>query len=198
MARGESVPLPLNQGTRLSTKKVLVVHPYDETTKELEVIYEGKDVDVLHRKDLDSIDVRRMLQIGNYDRIILLGHGSEDGLFNKKNNLYVFTRELYRDYIEHKDIEVIAIWCHANEFFIKEGEPENVFATGMFISEVGEAGAYFINESEQVIKKQFKLFSDVMSVAAYLPMNEIRDYVSKNYIGKDKVTKFNRESMMMD
>lgn len=198
MARGESVPIPLNQGTRLSTKKVLVVHPYDETTKELEAVYAGKDVDVLHRKDLTDIDVRAVLEHGKYERIILLGHGSEQGLYNRKNWEFVFDHDIYRNCVVPNNIEVIAIWCHANIFFMKDDEPENVFATGMFISEVSEAGHYFINESEQVIKKQFKLFSDVMSVAAYLPMNEIRDYVSKNYIGKDRVTKFNRENMMLD
>lgn len=185
-------------GTRLSTKRTLVVHPYDETTRELEAVYAGKDVDVLHRSDLTGIDVRAALERVSYERIILLGHGSEQGLYNRKNGEFVFDHNIYRYYVVLNNIEVIAIWCHANIFFMKHDEPESVFSTGMFISELDEAAHYFINESENTIKKQFKLFSDVMSVAAYMPMNEIRDYVSKNYVGKDKVTKFNRENMMLD
>ena len=178
--------------------KTLVIHPYDTTTLVLENVYHNADVDVLHRSDLTRQDVENAIDAGGYDRLVLLGHGTPEGLYNFATNDYVFDRGTYRDKVLPRNIEVIAVWCNANDFFLHFDEPENVFATGMFISELREAKDYFLHEAtEETIYNQFVLFSKVLRTAAYLPIKDVRNYIEKNYVGLDEVTKFNRECMCM-
>lgn len=176
----------------------LIIHPYDESTAELEKVYANKSVDVLHRRNVSREDVENALHDGNYDRVILLGHGTPEGLVNMWTGEHVFDPEMYRSSVIPRKMEVVAIWCNANLFFLKWDEPSSVFSTGMFISEVREARDYSLYEAdEEVIRKQFELFSEVLSTAAYLPIAEIRDYIDLNYTGQDEVTRFNREQMLL-
>ena len=54
-------------------KKVLVIHPEDVSTDRLQVVYSGKGYE----------------QIRSHDKIIMLGHGTPDGLLttDRKNIL---------------------------------------------------------------------------------------------------------------
>lgn len=173
--------------------KTLVVHPYDESTLELEKVYAGHSVDVLHREDLSRKDVEAALFTGHYDRIILLGHGTEYGLYNMKTEKYVFDLGTFKNNVLPRKIEVIGIWCHANIFFIDADNLDRVFYTGMFVSEMREAEQYGLKATEKEVTAQFRKFSKILNTAAFLPMEEIRPYVEKKYTGKDEVTKFNRE-----
>lgn len=191
---GRSVPL----NDTPSFMNTLVVHPYDETTLELERVYAGKQADVLHSETLARSDVETALLTGRYDRIILLGHGTEYGLCNMKSDSYVFDLGLLRKIVIPRKIEVVAIWCHASLFFIDNADPSSVFSTGMFISEVREARDYFLFEAdEDTVRRQFELFSEVLSTAAFLPISQIREYVDRHYVGDDEVTRFNRGEMLL-
>lgn len=179
--------------------KTLVVHPYDETTLELERVYAGKRTDILHDETLSRKDVEAALLNGCYNRILLLGHGTEYGLYNMKTDLFVFNHSTLRNIIIPRKIEVVAIWCHASLFFANQVNCASVFSTGMFISEIKEARDYFLNEvNEETIRRQFELFSEVLSTAAFLPMAEIRGYINLHYVGDDEVTRFNREQMLLE
>lgn len=175
--------------------KTLVVHPYDESTLELEKVYAGKPVDVLHREDLSRRDVETALFTGHYDRVILLGHGTEYGLYNMRTGKYVFDIGTFRNNVMPRKMEVVAVWCHANIFFIDADNLGNVFYTGMFVSEPKEAVQYGLNATEKEIAAQFRKFSRILNTAAFMPMDEIRPYVEKKYTGKDEVTRFNRECL---
>ena len=180
----------------IKMKKTLVVHPYDETTLELEEVYRGKPVDILHRADITRADVEDAIAMGGYRRVILLGHGTPLGLCNMKTNSYIFDHGTYKNYTHARSIELVAVWCNANQFFMKVDEPDDVFSTGMFVSELREAKDYFLNKAtEQEIHDQFLLFSKVLNTAAFLPINKIKEYIDENYIGEDEVTKFNRAQM---
>lgn len=179
--------------------KTLVVHPYDFSTLELEAVYRQRPVDLLHTREMNSGDVEEVLSFGLYDRVILLGHGTPEGLCNMRTKEYVFDHTTYRRFIEPRHVEVIAIWCNADQFFQKYGCPENVFSTGMFVSELSEARDYcLLDATYEEINKQFLLFSEVMRTAAYLPMNQIIHYINEHYIGDDEVTKFNRRQMGLE
>lgn len=177
---------------------ILIVHPFDETTNVLERVYSGMPYDVLHRGNLTRQDVENAIEAGNYDRVVLLGHGTPEGLYNFNTDKYVFDCGSYKNKVAPRGIEAIAVWCHANDFFLKFDEPETVFSTGMFISEQREAQHYFIDKIEDdVIEAQFRLFSGVLREAVALPIKEIRNYIAQNYVGQDPITRFNRECMLI-
>ena len=176
----------------------LIVHPFDESTNVLERVYSGMPYDVLHRRNLTRQDVENAIEAGNYDRIVCLGHGTPEGLYNFYTDKYVFDRGTYKNKVAPRGIEVIAVWCNANDFFLKFDEPDTVFSTGMFISEKREAERYFVEEIEDdVIQAQFRLFSNVLREAVAIPIKEIRNYIAQNYVGLDPITRFNRECMLI-
>ena len=71
-------------------KKILVVHPYDESTLQLERVYSRKSCDVLHSRSLGWENVYNALPEGQYDRVFLLGHGTSLGLCNMETGDTVF------------------------------------------------------------------------------------------------------------
>ena len=64
--------------------KTLVIHPIDPTTHFLEKIYEGKDWTILRPGKSSSVmhvskkDIKEAIK--DHDRIVMLGHGTQDGL----------------------------------------------------------------------------------------------------------------------
>lgn len=183
-------------------KKTLIIHPYDESTNELEEVYRGLPVDVMHREDITKTQVDNALRYGNYERVVLLGHGTQHGLCNMNTFKYVFDHDSYYGIVRPKGIETICIWCYADEFFdgYVSGNVEIPphFATGMFISEEREAELLGVEADEETILSQFKLFSNVLRTAVRLPIDEIKPYISEHFTGDDEVTKFNRKEMLMD
>ena len=68
---------------------MLVIHPYDNTTDFLRTLYEGReDVRLLtgkeSRKELGSI----LFHLRPGERVMLLGHGIDAGLFARKEHLH--------------------------------------------------------------------------------------------------------------
>ena len=187
-----------NEYQNPSYMNILIVHPFDESTNVLERVYNGCAYDVLHRRNLTRVEVESAIESGSYDRVVLLGHGTPEGLCNMWTGSYVFDRGSYKNKVAPRGIETIATWCNANEFFLKFDEPKDTFSTGMFISEQREARRYFVEEIEdEVIEKQFRLFADVLRVAVTLPIDQVRTYIDENYVGLDPITRFNRENMVM-
>jgi hypothetical protein len=89
--------------------KTLVIHPPETSTDFLKPIYAGKNFTMLD-------DYRRFaLQkyILAHERIILLGHGIEEGLFVNRGEFRISEKHppLFADK------EVICIRCFANDFF---------------------------------------------------------------------------------
>ena len=113
-------PVPVSVGTRLSTKKTLVLHPYDESTQFLRKAYERMDryqYDLV--SDFSSLtisDVQELMK--KYDRILMLGHGTEYGLVDKKRGIYVVDCTCVPVL---KEKECVFVWCNANIFKEKFG-----------------------------------------------------------------------------
>lgn len=111
--------------------RTLVIHPKDETTDFLSPIYENiKDCQVI----TENVSKSNLIKaIKNNDRIIMLGHGTEEGLIAFNERFIIDSKLVYL----LREKECICIWCNAHKFFNKyflKG-----FSTGMFISESAEA-----------------------------------------------------------
>jgi len=165
--------------------KTLVIHPKDESTDFLSYIYNGKDFLVITENTGNS-KIRKLLK--EHDRIIMLGHGSKDGLFGHKkfmidsNNVATL-----------REKEIVAIWCNADEFVKKYGLKG--FYTGMFISEIDEAyyeGVYGLSYEE--IEKSNNDFAKILG--KYLNDSEVLEKVKSEYKDDDSaVVIFNRDRL---
>ena len=151
-------------------EKTLVIHPQDPTTDFLSAIYAGKGWTVI-TEPISNSKMRNVLT--EYDRIVMLGHGTPYGLlgfgrFMIEPNHVQFLRGK----------EVVAIWCHADQFVEKYGLKG--FYTGMFISEEAEAvyeGVYGVSAAE--IEQSNTSFAKAVSFHINKPtmlQDVIRDY----------------------
>lgn len=161
--------------------KTLVIHPKDSTTDFLSEIYSDKKWSIINTNTSKKFLKE---QIKSHDRIIMLGHGTENGLlgFNKfviDSNLVYLLREKY----------CVCIWCNADKFVQKY--KLKGFYTGMIISEYNEAllfnvptNLFFLTESNKDFANAIKLSIDT-------------DNFLKNtlelYDGNSAVVNFNKE-----
>ena len=155
--------------------KTLVIHPEDSSTDFLCPIYQTiKDKKVL-RNGFSKEEVADQIKI--HDRIIMLGHGSPEGLFAigqfKTASSYIIDSS-FSDLLAEKE-ENVYIWCYANKFVEKFNLKG--FYTGMFVSEILEA-----------------LYCDLPLVEQRV-VDESNDGFSKivsNYINDSKSTIYNK------
>jgi hypothetical protein len=119
--------------------KTLVIHPQDHTTDFLMEIYKDTDWTVINKRTSTSALKAAILA---HDRIIMLGHGDEYGLYGHGD--YLLTSKFV--YLL-REKECIAIWCNADVFF-KKYELKGIYS-GMIISEYEEAMLYCIHDFKQ-------------------------------------------------
>ena len=112
-------------------KKTLVIHPKDDSTDFLKGIYAELPNTIVVDFSLGKKDLKTL--IGMCHRIILLGHGSSNGLFDSLQKSYLVDGNL-AECLRGK--ECIGIWCYASEFAKKYNIPG--FWSGMYISEISE------------------------------------------------------------
>lgn len=179
------------QNAPLSLGKILVIHPKDETTDFLKPVYEGLGAEVItDPADRNAWDIAAA--ITGADTILLMGHGSPEGLWDMKKGDVVIGK-WFSKFLRKKNC--IGIWCHADEFFKNEGL--HGFCTGMFISESDEAFAYQCPASEKQIANSNAKFVAVLKES--FKSGDIRDYVSKHYkLRGNPCVKKNRHFMLMD
>lgn len=165
--------------------KTLVIHPKDDTTDFLSNIYRNKNFTVITENPQNS-KLRKLLK--EHDRIIMLGHGSKDGLFGHKRMIIDSN-----DVATLREKEIVAIWCNADEF-VKKYNLKG-FYSGMFISEIDEAyyeGVYGITVDE--IEKSNNDFGKILG--KYLDDENVLELVKNEYKNDDSsVVIFNRERL---
>ena len=121
---------------------MLVVHPKDITTSVLTSLYKGTDSKVVDQT-ASKREIEHMLHhCSQRERIMLLGHGSENGLFSRTDdNVPEFDRIIvghpHAYHLRHHGPNIIGIWCHADKFARKEGL-HGLFS-GLIISDKWEA-----------------------------------------------------------
>lgn len=138
----------------MSSNRVLVIHPKDNSTEFLRELYWKYDLDFLSDSASNSV-IRRGLQ--DHSRIMLLGHGTEGGLLSpfcgdQFGRLIVGPRHV--EFLRNK--EIIGIWCNANIFAYRYG------LTGLF--------------SGMIISEESEYFD---CTNAYLDLQEIRKHNKK-------------------
>jgi len=165
--------------------KTLVIHPKDTSTDFLSHIYKYRNFTVVTDNPPNST-LRKMLRI--HDRIIMLGHGTKDGLFGHKKFMIDSN-----DVATLREKEIIAIWCNADEF-VKKYNLKG-FYSGMFISEFDEAyyeGVYGLTTDE--IEKSNNDFAKILG--KYLDSDNILESVKDEYRDDDNsVVVFNRNRL---
>lgn len=180
--------------------KTLVIHPNDRSTDFLKIIYEDKDYDVLtdFRNCLSIGGKQRLLKtIEQYDRIIMMGHGTPSGLLNVFDGRFMgyVIDDMFAKVLAKK--ETISIWCNSDRYFVRN--KIKGFHTGMIISEVREA-AYVLGETpldkEQTLNNMIA-FSTIVRDCIEKTPNEMKDYILEHYNFKDKVTQYNRKNIIV-
>ena len=136
---------------------MLVIHPKDKTTAMLSALYDGLEAQVV-------IDDRSKRAIGHLlhhvppqERVMLLGHGSEKGLFFRKDDSKdefdkTIVDHTHRFYLQNHRGNIVAVWCHADQFARAEGL-HGLF-TGMIISELSEALRYNIETTQEELDRE--------------------------------------------
>lgn len=176
--------------------KTLFIHPTDPTTAFCNAIYEdyknNDDVTVINGTRIPSSTIKEAIK--THDRIVFIGHGTEYGLLDKTDWRYVITSN---DLQLFRDKTVICIWCNANVF--AERYNLNAFATGMFVSETGEASWYNLPPDQKLIDESNELFCRILSRCVFDDPKDISVVIEKGYRSNtNPIIKFNRESMGFD
>lgn len=152
---------------------MLVIHPTDPTTAFLSVLYEGlEDIRVLHgtesRNQLNDI----LFHLRPGETVMLLGHGSDAGLFRLEKGLYTLYVGRSMAYCLRKH-PVIGVFCHSRGF-AEQLRLHGLF-TGMIVSEPAEARMYDIRTTEAELERENRLFASTLDgfLRAGLPFSEI-------------------------
>lgn len=146
---------------------MIVIHPKDRTTQMFEKLYE-----VLPYQKLDATLSKNQLRsllysVPSSESIMLLGHGSEDGLFTRDDD----TKDEFTKLIDHSFSHILkkhsgrifAVFCHAKDFAEKE-HLHGLFS-GMIISEKREAELYGIpTTTEELDKENIKLAKNLRTL----------------------------------
>ena len=115
----------------------LIIHPKDDSTTFLDVIYKNMKDITLITGGVSKSDVVQL--IIEHDRVMMMGHGSTGGLFTMGQFItyapYIIDYTI-APYLKQKHNNVF-IWCNADKF-VNFHDLEGFFS-GMFISEVSEA-----------------------------------------------------------
>jgi hypothetical protein len=124
---------------------ILVIHPDDRSTDFLKPSYVDLDATVLTQPD-EFYNLAETMK--RYNRIIMMGHGSPNGLFmpriegveeDENGELFEYSdysiNNTYADILREK--RTVCVWCNADKYVV----PNDLhgFYTGMVISELCEA-----------------------------------------------------------
>ena len=166
--------------------KTLVIHPEDTSTDFLSVIYAGKNWTLI--SDIHVSKKELKAQIKAHDRIVMLGHGTEEGMGDMINMRFLIDSGMV--YLL-REKETVCIWCNADVF--AEKYKLKGFYTGMIISEDMEANMYAINATEDEIDVSNDLFANAIkeSIDSENMLLEAR----KHYIGRNELITINKANL---
>ena len=136
---------------------MLVIHPKDKTTAMLSALYDGLEAQVV-------ADCRSTKEIGHLlhhvstqERIMLLGHGSDKGLFFREDDSKdefdkVVVGHSHAYHLRKHGSNIVAVWCNADQFARAEGL-HGLF-TGMIVSELNEALLYQVETTQEELDRE--------------------------------------------
>lgn len=136
---------------------MLVIHPKDKTTAMLSALYDGLEAQVV-------ADCRSTKEIGHLlhhistqERIMLLGHGSDKGLFFREDDSKdefdkVIVSHAHAYHLRKHGGNIVAVWCNAYQFARAEGL-HGLFS-GMIVSELNEALLYQVETTQEELDRE--------------------------------------------
>ena len=138
---------------------MIVIHATDPTTQVLSFLYQQReDMRMRITERNTSSDVQRAIR--SDDVIMMLGHGTEYGLFSKPDKNGDYRRFLITDrhvqFLRNKTC--IGIWCYANKFAEKY-KLHGLFS-GMIISELQEAIDLDVPATKEEIDREMEKFTN--------------------------------------
>ena len=131
---------------------MLVIHPKDKTTAMLSALYDGLEAQVVIDYRTTKEMGRLLHHVSTQDCIMLLGHGSDKGLFfredDSKNEFdKIIVGHSHRYHLHNHGSNIVAVWCNADQFARAEGL-HGLF-TGMIVSELNEALLYQVETTQE-------------------------------------------------
>lgn len=175
---------------------MLVVHPKDRTTSVLSTLYEGMDANVVSGKCSNKEMEHLLHHVSTQERIMLLGHGSDKGLFYREDDTKdefdkIIVGHPHSFHLRKHGGNMVGIWCHAYEFARAEGL-HGLFS-GMIISEVKEAEEYGIIASQQeILQSNIIMFEYLRKLLDEdIPLHEIPQRIKNMDDEKTSLSMFN-------
>jgi len=163
--------------------KTLVIHPKDSSTDFLSVIYAGNDWTVINDPKVSDKILKE--QIKAHDRIVMLGHGTDEGLIAMTTS-YDY-RWLVGSSLVYllREKECVSIWCNADVFVKK---------SGMIVSEGNEANLYCIKSTSDEIEFSNVLFANSVKDAINAP-NMLAEMKVKYDHDTNPIIDFNKKNL---
>lgn len=136
---------------------MLVIHPKDKTTAMLSTLYDGLEAQVVADYRTTKEMGRLLHHVSTQERIMLLGHGSDKGLFfredDSKNEFdKIIVGHSHRYHLHNHGSNIVAVWCNADQFALAEGL-HGLF-TGMIVSELNEALLYQVETTQEELDRE--------------------------------------------
>lgn len=164
----------------------------------LSILYEGLGARLIET-DSSSKEMGYLLRhTSPSERIMLLGHDSDKGLFFRKNDeeedfdgIIVGHPQAY--YLRKHCGGIIGIWCHAMEFAKKEGLHD--LFSGMIISEMSEAEEYgVVTDKDSMDKTNRLMFTRLRRLLDDgTPLHEIPERLKALDTTQSELSRFNYE-----
>lgn len=176
--------------SKIKKKNMLVVHPVDSSTDFLCAAYRNHDCNVI-RERLDDSFLNAMILM--HDTIVLMGHGTHQGLINTVSGGYAITQG-HSKKLAHKN--TFMIWCNADEYVRQSRFANNtrdIAYTGMIISEWQEANYCGVTTAKDyhIEESNLKLALMLNNAISSPPMH-FTQYASAMYQpGDNPVMQFN-------
>ena len=178
----------------------LFIHMADPSTEFLADIYHNPGGGHIEGATVlrDSLEVDRLNRlITAHDRVVMLGHGSPMGLFDRTfSALSYIISEANASALAGKDN--VYIWCHAKDFVARHRLTG--FSSGMFISEVSEAmfcGVPVSRRPQEEVTKSNRKFARLVHETILQPSQEIYRHCVENYAMDGHVVDYNRNRLQL-
>ena len=112
---------------------MLVIHPKDKTTAMLSALYEGLEAQVVDDNRSTKEMGHLLHHVSMQERIMLLGHGSDKGLFYRANDSKeefdkIIVGHPHAYHLRKHGGNIVAVWCNA------EGDNQGTVTTPCRIS----------------------------------------------------------------
>jgi hypothetical protein len=182
----------------MSNMTTLIIHPDDRSTDFLKDIYRNIWDATVITKNITRARLHELIR--SHDQIIMLGHGSPNGLFNVSSIGEHSVESRYTicdsEVLLLQDKQCVFIWCHASEFVRRHGLKG--LSSGMFISEVGEARYCRVSGSQKQVSHSNEVFARALGKALSAQGNyqQILEQVTSKYqelVPENAVVQYNLE-----